>query len=435
MLLNAPARPASTPAAGSPMVILLGGRSLREFKVLHELGARIVYLDGDVPLQTIPWVDQPVQADLSEPEAVLALVRQVCAGQPPAAVLTHTEPRIPLMAYLAERLQLAGRGLTQDAALNCHDKFRTRAVLEAAGVPSPAARLAHDAQDAADLAAGLGFPVVVKPRNRAGGSGVRMCRDADQVRAATALILAEPAQGTLPGVVVERYIRGPEYAVQTITIDGATEVLSVFAQQVTRPPVFVELGYDYPADLTRAQHAELASVVASALEALAVTNWISHTQVKASADGFQVIEVNARRPGGRLTEMTDAVCGLDMVRAASELALGRPVSRTQPSAGYAAYRSIVTDQPGTLLYNSRLELDALTSPIPPIIEVDVPSGDPVLPVDHPGGGVYGRILVFGDSPAQVASDLRVINDALTLEVVALQPIDLTADVREFKPCC
>jgi hypothetical protein len=133
--------------------------------------------------------------------------------------------------------------------------------------------------------------------------------------------------------------------------------------------------------------------------------------------------------------MTDAVCGLDMVRAASELALGRPVSRTEAKADYASYRSIVTDRPGTLLYNSRLDLDTLSSPIPPIIEVDIPSGDPVLPVDHPGGGVYGRIVAFGDSPAQVASDLRVINDALRLEVVTLQPIDLTADVREFKPCC
>jgi biotin carboxylase len=419
----------------TPTVVLLGGRSVREFKVLHELGARIVYLDTEVPVQAIPWVDLGVQADLSEPEAVLALVRQVCDGQPPAAVLTHTEPRIPLMAYLAERLELAGGGLTQDAALNCHDKFRTRSLLQAAGVPCPAAGLALDACDAAHLADRLGYPVVVKPRNRSGGFGVRMCGDASHVRYAAARILGEQVPGALPGAIVEQYVRGPEYAVQTITIDGATEVLTVFAQQVTCPPVFVELGYDYPAGLLPDQHAELTSVVTAALDALQVTNWISHTQVKASADGFRVIEVNARRPGGRLAEMTDAVCGLDMVRAASELALGRPVSRAEPKAGYASYRSIVTDRPGTLLYNSRLDLDALSSPIPPIIEVDIPSGDPVLPVDHPGGGVYGRIVAFGDSPTQVASDLRVVNDALRLEVVTLQPIDLTADVREFKPCC
>lgn len=419
----------------TPTVVLLGGRSVREFKVLHELGARIVYLDTEVPVQTIPWVDVGVQADLSEPEAVLALVRQVCDGQPPDAVLTHTEPRIPLMAYLAERLELAGGGLTQDAALNCHDKFRTRGLLRAAGVPCPAAGLALDACDAADLAESLRYPVVVKPRNRSGGFGVRMCGDASHVRDAAARILGEQVPGALPGVIVEQYVRGPEYAVQTITIDGATEVLTVFAQQVTCPPVFVELGYDYPAGLRPDQHAELTGVVTEALDALRVTNWISHTQVKASADGFCVIEVNARRPGGRLAEMTDAVSGLDMVRAASELALGRPVSRGEPKAGYASYRSIVTDRPGTLLYNARLDLDALSSPIPPIIEVDIPSGDPVLPVDDPGGGVYGRIVAFGDSPAQVASDLRVINDALRLEVVTLQPIDLTADVREFKPCC
>lgn len=427
-----------TPAGGAdadPTVVLLGGRSLREFKVLHELGARIVYLDADVPVRCIPWVDVAVEADLAKPDEVLALVRRVCAAQVPSAVLTHTEPRIPLMAYLAERLGLAGRGLTQAAALNCHDKFRTRCVLRAAGVPCPAAALAFSAAQAAEFAAQFGFPVVVKPRNRSGGFGVRMCRDPGQVRHAAEQILSAPSPGDLPGAVVEQYVDGPEYAVQTLTTEGATEVLTIFTQQVTGPPVFVELGYDYPPGLSPDQQAELARVVATALDALQVTNWVSHTQVKFSAGGFTVIEVNARRPGGRLAEMTAAVCGLDMVRAASELALGLPVSRYAAQASHAAYRGIVTDQPGTLLYNSRLDLGALSSPVPPIIEVDIPPGDQVLPADDPGGGVYGRIVVFGRSLRETASDLSIINDAIKLEVVTLQPIDVTADVREFKPCC
>ncbi|HXS65379.1 MAG TPA: ATP-grasp domain-containing protein [Streptosporangiaceae bacterium] len=444
MLLTG-ARPAGAragqPAASAdaadpaPTVVLLGGRSLREFKVLHELGARILYLDAEVPVQCIPWVDVAVEADLAEPEAVLALISQFCATAVPAAVLTHTEPRIPLMACLAERLGLVGRGPTQAAALNCHDKFRTRSVLRAAGVSCPAAGLAFSATEAVEAATQFGFPVVVKPRNRSGGYGVRMCRDEGQVLRAAEHIMSASEPGTLPGAVVEQYVEGPEYAVQTLTIDGVTEVLSVFAQQVTGPPVFVELGYDYPAGLSPDEYAELTGVVTAALDALGVANWVSHTQVKSSAAGFTVIEVNARRPGGRLAEMTAAVSGLDMVRAASELALGLPVSRSVAQVSHAAYRSIVTDRPGTLLYNSRLDLDALDSPVPPIIEVDIPAGDQVLPVEDPGGGVYGRIVVFGRSLHAVARDLGVINDAIKLEVVTLQPIDVTADVREFKPCC
>lgn len=414
-------------------VVLIGGRAPREFEVLRELGYRILYLDKRVPLHCMAWVDVPMDVDVEDWDLVTKVVRHQLDGVAPAAVLTHVEPRIPLMAHLAEQLLPEQRGLTLRAAWNCRDKWRTRKTLAEAGLPVPRFGLATDPVEAAKIAQDIGLPVIVKPRDGAGAFGVRRCESAEEVRAAVASVLDDAAPGALPGVLVEEYLDGPEYAVQTLTSGMQTQVLSVFRQHMTAPPVFVELGYEYPSGLTDDELTALNHVVTSVLDVLGVRDWVSHTQLRLCADGFRVVEVNARRPGGRLVEMTAAVSGVDMIEAVSRLALGLPVTAGEPRVGRARYRSIVFEQPGILLYRNVNTIDA---PVPPIVEIEVASGDPVQPVDHPEGGVYGRIVVFGDSVEQLDDAEQRARDALGLQVVALDELTWAgSDSREFKSCC
>jgi biotin carboxylase len=419
-----------------PFVVLVGGRARREFDSARSLGYEVVYLEHDPPLDCLMWADLPINVRLDDWSNVLSALRgHVGEDNPPAAVLTHVEPHVPLMASLRESLGLAARDFPLEVAWNCRDKWRTRKCLEDKGIPSPRYSLAMTVTEAEVAAERIGYPVVVKPRAGAGGLGVRLCGSLNELRAGWELAV-ESNDGRLPGALVEEYIDGPEYAVQAVTMGGRTEVVSVFAQTVSEPPAFVELGYDYPSGLGVAELTALDRLVADALAAIGLTNWVSHTQVRRDASGFKVVEINARRPGGRLVDMTEAVSGIDLVRAATELALGRPVSGGTPVATHAGYRSLTFDQAGKLFYETSLALDDLESPISPIVEIDVPPGHPVLPAADPGGGVYGRILVCGDSNELVRRDLKAIEQALDLTVVPTSVDTARAlDVREFKPCC
>jgi biotin carboxylase len=335
------------------------------------------------------------------------------------------------MAHLAAELLHEGRGLTTSAARNCRDKWHTRTVLSDAGLPVPGFGLAEATREAARIARDLGFPVVVKPRDGAGAFGVRRCETVEQVRTAAGHVLDGASPDALPGVLVEEYLDGPEYAVQTITRGGKTRVLSVFRQHMTEPPVFVELGYDFPSGLAEDELRTLELLVTSVLDALGVDDWVSHTQVRLCPDGFRVVEVNARRPGGRLVEMTEVVSGVDMVDAVSRLALGLPVEEGEPRASLARYRSIVFQEAGTLLYRA-----PSAGGFPSIVEVEVPSGDQVQPVDHLDGGVYGRIVVFADSVEELDEAERQARKALDLQVAPSDDLAwAVAESREFKSCC
>lgn len=420
------------PIPGAGTVVVLGGRSEREFGVVRDLGYRVVLVDEKVPWHCMPWVDAHLDVDLDDWDAVADAIRAELGAEAPAAVLTHTEPRLPLMARLGARLTTNRRGLDEEAVANCRDKWRTRTVLSEAGLPVPRFALATTAQGATQAAASLGYPVVVKPRDGAGAFGVRCCADEGELRAAVAALADAPA-GPLPGFLVEEYVDGPEYAVQTLTRDSDTTVLSVFRQAMTPPPVFVELGYEHPSGLAPAEHAALETLVGNVLAALGVRDWISHTQVRRGPDGFRVIEVNARRPGGRLVEMTTAVSGVDMTEAVTRQALGLPVRSTDTTVPCARYSSIVFDRAGTLLY------DAYTpepGPFSPLVEVEVEPGETVRPKEDPGGGVYGRIVVYGETPEDLDRAESRVRAALSLHVLSgdgLGPAQ--TDSREFKSCC
>ncbi|MEU5364014.1 ATP-grasp domain-containing protein [Streptomyces sp. NPDC005925] len=417
---------------GSGSVVVLGGRSEREFSVVRDLGYRVVLVDEQVPWHCMPWVDAHVDVDLDDWDVVARTIRAELGDDTLAAVLTHTEPRLPLMAHLNGLLVDRPRGLGEAAVTNCRDKWRTRTVLSEAGLPVPRFALATTVEEAIKAADTLGYPVVVKPRDGAGAFGVRCCSGEGELRAAVGALFASPA-GPLPGALVEEYVDGPEYAVQTLTQDTRTSVLSVFRQLMTPPPVFVELGYEHPSGLSPAERRELDDLVRDVLAALGVDDWISHTQVRRGPDGFRVIEVNARRPGGRLVEMTTAVSGVDMTEAVTRQAVGLPPSPAGATVPYARYSSIVFDTSGTLLYD---EVAPEPGPHSPIVEIEVDPGETVRPKDHPDGGVYGRIVVYGETAEDLDRAERRVREALSLQVVFADGLGpARTDSREFKSCC
>ncbi|WP_370416091.1 acetyl-CoA carboxylase biotin carboxylase subunit family protein [Streptomyces fradiae] len=418
--------------SGAGSVVVLGGRSEREFAVVRDLGYRVVLVDEQVPWHCMPWVDTHLDVVLDDWDAVADAIRAELGDESPVAVLTHTEPRLPLMARLGRLLVDAPRGLDETAATNCRDKWRTRTVLSEAGLPVPRFALAGTVEEAIAAAEDIGYPAVVKPRDGAGAFGVRCCQDERELRAAVGALFAAPA-GSLTGALIEEYVDGPEYAVQTLTQDSKTSVLSVFRQRMTPPPVFVELGYEHPSGLSADERDELDGLMRDVLAALGVHDWISHTQIRRGPDGFRVIEVNARRPGGRLVEMTTAVSGVDMTEAVTRQALGLPQPEAKTTVPYARYVSIVFDTAGTLLYD---EVDAETGPFAPIVEVEVEPGETVRPKEHPNGGVYGRIVVYGETPEELDRAEQEVRKALSLQVVfgdGLGPAE--TDSREFKSCC
>jgi len=377
-----------------PSIACVSGR--RVVDVLAGMDVRTVLLGDPTPLDLACLADVPLDVDLGDWKATEAALGALHHVRPLTAVFSVFDAHLPLAGYLAARLGI--RGLSLAAALNCDNKARMRLVLDGAGVAGPAHLVVNDPADAEPAARRLGYPVVLKKTVGARGRGALVCHDdADVARAVTTF-----GGGAL---LVESYVDGPEYAIQTITVDGVTEVVNVLAQHVGPGPRQPELGYDYPSGLGEVGDLALGEFVVSALHALGFDDGVAHVQVRIGADGPVLMNVAARPPGGQLCALTERVSGVDMTRAAVDVALGLPVLRHEPTASRALYRCVAFGQAGVVDY----DVDALDSPG---VFLDVEPGDQVHPADDPRGGSYGRIVVYGDETPQLLRDYQAVLDSL-----------------------
>jgi cyanophycin synthetase len=125
------------------------------------------------------------------------------------------------------------------------DKELTKKLLSSAGIPAPIGDVVRTAEGAAQAAAEVGFPVVVKPLNANHGRGVHTCLgNAEQVKEAFTR-----AQEHCKNIIVEQHYVGNDYRV--LVVDG--EVVAV-AERV--PAHVIGNGKDTIAQLIEAVNAD-----------------------------------------------------------------------------------------------------------------------------------------------------------------------------------
>ncbi|MBI3688108.1 MAG: ATP-grasp domain-containing protein [Actinobacteria bacterium] len=289
------------------------------------------------------------QLDTDDPDRVLAACRQRSAGSGPglAGVTSSSEYFVATAARAARRLALSAPD--PHTLLRCRDKRRQRQLLATAGVAVPGFHVARRAAAAVHAACGLGFPVVVKPVSGSGSVGVRLCPDAESVHEHSTDLLGrgvdERGRPVPRAVLVEEYVPGPEYSVETF--DGRP--IAVVAKQLGPHPHFVETGHVVPAPISCGVTEHLAGTARRALAALGLAWGAAHTELRLGRTGPVVIEVNPRLAGGMIPTLVQLATGADLVDAVVGKAAGRTVRPRPVPVRHAAIQFAVASRPGTVV--------------------------------------------------------------------------------------
>lgn len=206
-------------------------------------------------------------------------------------------------------------------------KHLVRQALDEAGVPNVRYALVRGWEAARDAARALGYPLVSKPTDLASSAHVRLVRDERELgEALSALEGFERNFRDQPRdrlVLLEEYLEGPEVSVEACTIDGQTVVLGVTDKGVTGAPFFVEDSHMFPAALEPGLARALDDYARRVLAAVGHDRGFAHLEVKLTAAGLRLVELNPRLPGNYIVELVQRVTGVDLVAASIELALGR----------------------------------------------------------------------------------------------------------------
>ncbi|MGQ4389704.1 ATP-grasp domain-containing protein [Streptomyces sp. SAS_270] len=203
-----------------------------------------------------------------------------------------------------------------DTVLARRDKYAMAGRLAAVGLAAPVGVGATDVDTAVGFFAAAGSPVVVKPAASAGTDNVHICTTVEQVRTACSAVLGSDDYfgNPNPAALVQKYLVGTEYIVNTVAVGGVQKVSDVWLSMKASGPTGAPL-YDYqqPLSMTAAHVAPLVDYVRRAVTALGITDGAAHSEVMLTEDGPVLIETGARLMGALLPDVIEKYSGTSHV--------------------------------------------------------------------------------------------------------------------------
>ncbi|MGW4286905.1 ATP-grasp domain-containing protein [Streptomyces sp. NPDC004673] len=330
-------------------------------------------------------------------------------------VIAGTESGVLLADRLSAELGTPGNGMARPTARR--DKYEmTRAVREA-GLATAAGIATSSARELTRWARDHGsWPVVLKPRSSAGTDNVRYCHGEQDLKEAFEAVTADTDRygDHNTTVLVQEYLRGDEYFVNTVSRDGSHHLVEVWRYHKS-PIDGARPMYDFeePVPPKDPAVATVVPYVLSVLDALEIRNGAAHTEVILTARGPVLVESAARAGGSHAPAVVSRFLGTDqldcMARAIArpEDLFARRLPRYRPSSRLR-YVTLVNPYEAAVLSAGHLaELWALGSFVDLVLTV--PQHTP-LPRTVDLFTSPGYLYLAAADPAQVEADYRRLRD-------------------------
>ncbi|HEY6003912.1 MAG TPA: acetyl-CoA carboxylase biotin carboxylase subunit [Anaeromyxobacter sp.] len=279
----------------------------------------------------------------------------ICIGPPPskqsylnvrallaAADVTGADAIHPGYGFLSENAEFAELvtkmnikfiGPRPDMIRLMGNKVAAREAMEKAGLPLlPGARgkLAN-AGEAEKIAGEIGYPVILKAAAGGGGRGMKICRDAGQVRqmfeTASSEALAAFGDGSM---YLERYVEQPRHIEMQIVADESGHVIHLGERECSVQRRHQKLIEEAPSPaVTPALRREMGEVALGAMRKVGYNN-VGTIEFLMDENGrYYFMEMNTRIQVEH--PVTEQVYRLDLVREQIRLSAGEKIERTQES--------------------------------------------------------------------------------------------------------
>lgn len=233
------------------------------------------------------------------------------AAYDPICVIAGQEYGVPVADRLSERMGLPTNGTALSTARR--DKYEMIEVVRSAGLRCARQIRGNDPVAIRHWIEAEGvLPCVVKPLQSASTDGVTICTTIDQVGPAIAVVLAENdifGNRNLE-VVVQSFLDGPEYIVDTVSCRGRHAIAGVWAYEKRLLGSGKRI-YDKDV-LCAIAHPHAKAVVDYAqpcLDAFEIAHGPTHIEIIVTPDGPALVEIGARLNGNLHPAFHDACLG------------------------------------------------------------------------------------------------------------------------------
>jgi acetyl-CoA carboxylase biotin carboxylase subunit len=387
--------------------VLVANRSeiaLRVVRACRELGVTsvAVYSDADEEALHVRHADEAV--NIGPPPAGKSYLDVEAIIE--AAKETGADAVHPGYGFLAENADFAAAcrdaglifvGPSAEAIEKMGNKSAARRLAQEADVPVvPGSEESASADEAAETAEKIGYPVMVKAAAGGGGRGIRVAGNEEELRKSFQVAKREAESAFGDGsIYLEKFLTGPHHVEVQVMADHEGNVIHLYERECSmqrrRQKVLEEA--PSPGISTEVREKMCAAAVRLAREA-GYTN-AGTVEFLVDGDDFYFIEMNTRIQVEH--PVTEMLTGVDLVKEQILVASGEPLSLKQedvPFVGHAMEFRINAEDPDQDFMPSPGEITSLEVPGGPGVRVDsaIYQGYTIPPFYD---SMVGKLVVWG----------------------------------------
>jgi len=396
---------------GKRLLILGAGRGqVGLYKAAHEMGIHTIA--GTPEGRTYPGMalaDEICWMDIAKPDEALAAAEKLSLDGVATSCL---ETGIVSLGKICDALGLTG--LTEAAAIKCHDKSLMKQSLVSHGVRTARYFRISSENDLMESLHELKLPVVVKATDLQGSNGVFVSRTPEEALTGFKEAMRLTKQ---PYCIVEEFIDGKKFCAEAFIHNGSILFIMPDGDITFTGHTVIPIGHYVPFEDEDYLDSQIKTTVTGAIEAIGLDNCAVNLDLIVSDGEVYVIELTGRAGANCLPELVGINYGINYYKMIVAMAVGDDPAfyfnkrRRERKAGLSKM-IFVQDKSGTL----------------ESIEYDRPKDDSIFDVSffkHPGDTVHkfvstndciGQVIIQGNSLSECNEKLEKVISGITVNI-------------------
>lgn len=217
-------------------------------------------------------------------------------------------------------------------------------------------------------------------------------------------------------LLIEEYLQGPELNVDSIVYQGKV----IFANICEKPLIddtqgFAEVEFITPSRFNEGEIDKILSINQLLVEELGIYNSVLHVEMRLTAQGPKILEINPRLGGGKIPTIIKMSSGVDLELAAIKLALNERPEVNVNREVYSGFRVIYPTKSGILQSVKGLDKARMIQNVTEI-EFTKREGEPVYTLPYFIQEQLGYIVAEGKHRDEVLQALDSARECVELKV-------------------
>lgn len=371
-------------------IFILGASMLQvpAIKKAKEKGLYVYVLDYNPEAVGIQYADKFLCISTIDKQAVYEAALEY---KPDYIITSTSDMPVSTAAWVNEKL---GKkiDISFENSICATNKMFMRDRLKEMGVSIPLYFKIHSKEEFLETVKHFDNKFIVKPCDNAASRGVIFV-DKSKANDFNRIFEYSKSFSRSGDILVEEFMEGDEVSVESFTVKGKTEVITITDKLVTPLPYFVELGHTEPSRHSSEIQEQIKELAIKAISAIGIITGPSHTEIKITPNGVKIVEIAARLGGDFITsKLVPLSTGVDLIEASIDAVIGEKVNLQRVKQNGAAIRYI-TANPGII--KNILNVDEAKK-LPGIYEIEFYKkiGDEVVELTNSSDRI-GHVIAIG----------------------------------------